>query len=304
MKVLQVVTSRRPFFECQLRALERRGIESEVIALPGNPGERSPVEYLQTYPRVLKNGFGDFDLVHANYGIITPLALAQPTRPVVLSLWGSDLMGKRGNLSQRFARYCDEVIVMSEEMERELSRDAHVIPHGIDLEQFKPIPDHEARRQVGWNTDEKHVLFPYDPDREVKNFPLAETVVERVRDTIDEPVNLQVLHGVDHDEVPLYMNAADALLLTSHREGAPNTVKEAMACNVPVVASDVGDVHDLLETVTPSAVCETETELVASLTEVLDRESRSNGRDIIRERGLSLEQMGEEIEAVYEQALE
>ncbi|MDJ1434185.1 glycosyltransferase family 4 protein [Halostagnicola sp. A-GB9-2] len=304
MKSLQVVTTRRPFFEEQVRALERHGVTNEIVALPGNPGERSPLEYLQAYPRVLKRGFGEFDVVHASYGVITPLALLQPSRPVVLTLWGSDLMGKYGDMSQRFACYCDEVIVMSEEMERLLSCDAHVVPHGVDLKRFSPASKTDACRQIGWKTDEKHILFPYDPERQVKNFPLAEKTVDRVRDVIEEPVNLQVLYGIDHEEVPLYMNAADVMLLTSNREGSPNTVKEAMACNLPVIATDVGDIWDLLENVSPSAACETNDELAQNLVETLRAEERSDGRNTIREMGLTLTQMGKEIKRVYEYALE
>jgi glycosyltransferase involved in cell wall biosynthesis len=101
--------------------------------------------------------------------------------------------------------------------------------------------------------------------------------------------------------MPSYLNAADALLLTSKREGSPNTVKEAMACNVPVVATDVGDVRQRLEGVTGSYVCQTDEELVEALACVLECEEESNGRDTIRD--LSVEGMGTEIKRIYETIL-
>ncbi|MDJ1434188.1 glycosyltransferase [Halostagnicola sp. A-GB9-2] len=79
--------------------------------------------------------------------------------------------------------------------------------------------------------------FPYDPSRTVKNHPLAEEVVDQVKEETSKSAELQVVYGVDHEDVPLYINAADALLLTSHREGFLNSVKEAMACNLPVVST-------------------------------------------------------------------
>jgi len=81
-------------------------------------------------------------------------------------------------------------------------------------------------------TGAKHVLFLYDPRREVKNYPLAERVVDRVNDEFTEQIELQVPFPIDHEMVPMYMNAADVLLMTSRREGSPNTIKEALACNL------------------------------------------------------------------------
>jgi len=112
---------------------------------------------------------------------------------------------------------------------------------------------------------------------------------------------LHAVTGVPHEEMPTHMNAADALLLTSKREGSPNSVKEAMACNLPVVATDVGDVADRLRDVTPSHVCRSDAELVDGLVDVLDRGVPSNGRAAIEPLGL--ERMAARIRDVYENAL-
>ena len=122
------------------------------------------------------------------------------------------------------------------------------------------------------------------------------------RERLDEPVELQFVSGVPHDRMPTYMNAADALLLTSDREGSPNSVKEAMACNLPVVSTDVGDVAQRLAGVCHSFVGRDETELVDFLVSVLDADVESNGREVIKE--LSIERMGEQLTAVYRNAIE
>lgn len=301
IKVLNIVTTQSSFFESQVRALERQGVECETISLPGTARERTPIEYLRTYPRVLSRSLDGFDVIHANYGTMAPFALFQPKRPIVLSLWGSDLMGDKSELSKFFGKYCDEVIVMSDEMEAKLPYEAHVIPHGVDLERFQPRPQEEARQTVGWETETKHVLFPYDPKRTVKNYPLAEQVVEDADRRMDRDIELHVLYGADHSEVPIYMNAADALILTSDREGSPNTVKEALACNLPIVATDVGDVSERISRVEPSNVCQNKSELVSSLVEVLRSGERSNGRENVHE--ISLDQMGTDIKNIYERAI-
>jgi glycosyltransferase involved in cell wall biosynthesis len=113
---------------------------------------------------------------------------------------------------------------------------------------------------------------------------------------------LRTISGVPHEEVPYYINAANALILTSRHEGSPNTVKEAMACNVPVVSTDVGDVRERLEGVTPSAVCTDEDELVEGLLMLLKADSRSNGREAVRE--VSWDRIGDRIIDIYHKVLE
>ena len=306
MKVLNLVSNRAEFYRQQVETLESMGVECTTLVVPGETGgnaERSVVEFLRLYPRALYESLGDYDLVHANFGLTAPHALALPRLPVVVSLWGTDLFGPYGRVSEACAAAADAVIVMSERMAAELDRPCRVIPHGVDTDQFRPRPRADARREVGWDADARQVLFPYSPAREVKNYPLAERVVGRAADRVDRRVELQTVTGVSHDRMSVYMNAADALVLTSEWEGSPNVVKEAMACNVPVVARDVGDVAERLADVSPSFACETTDELVDATAAVLAHGDRSNGREVVR-RELSLERMGERILDVYEGVLD
>jgi len=309
-RVLNLVTNdNAQFYRSQVAELQRRGVEVTTLAVPGDnhsesteagaDGSRSVFDYVRFYPSVLSRSFDDYDLLHANYGLTAPMAVAQPTLPVVLSLWGSDLMGKYGPLTRRLAPLCDEVIVMSDVMAEAYGGDCRIVPHGVDLDQFRPIGRDRARAEVGWPDDERIALFPYPPKRDVKSYPRARAIFDRVKERTDQPVTLKTATDIPHERMQFYLNAADVLMLTSRREGSPNTIKEAMACNLPVVATAVGDVRRRLASVEPTTVSDDDDELVAGLLEILERGDRSNGREYATEIGL--EQMGRQLLNVYKQ---
>ena len=309
MRVLNVVTSEEAtFFEYQISSLERQGIDCTTLSIPGRNWRddgtvetRSLWDYARIFPRVLRRSFDSYDLIHANSGLTAPLALAQPNLPVVLSLWGTDLFGPYGSVSKLCARRCDAVVVMSDEMAAELDRPCHVIPHGIDMERFAPRSRRTAQAELGWDHDTHHVLFPYPPGMEVKNLPRAKRVVAAANERLDTRIELQTVHGIPHEQIPVYLNASDALLMTSDSEGSPNAVKEALACNLPVISTDVGDVRERLDGVSPSVVCRTDEELTTALVNVLERGVRSNGRETVQH--LSVERMGQRLAGVYESVI-
>jgi len=305
LRVLNLVPNEASrFFTQQVTQLESTGVEQTTLSVPGTrdyadgtTDGRSLLDYVRFGLTASRESFGDYDLVHANYGLTAPPAVLQPNLPSVVSLWGTDLMGRYGWLSQRCARYADAVVVMSDEMATELDASCHVIPHGVDLERFQPADGASSRARLGWRNDARHVLFPYPPERGVKDFPRAERLVEASRRRLPDPVVLHTVSGVPHEDMPTYMNAGDALLLTSTREGSPNAVKEALACNLPVIATAVGDVRERLANVTPSTVSDSDDELVRGLVDVLESGTRSDGRAAAR--AVSVERSTARLREVY-----
>jgi teichuronic acid biosynthesis glycosyltransferase TuaC len=233
-------TAARPalgrFVHDQVEALRRiDGVEVELFAFP--PGLRS-------YPRAaftLRRRFGDerFDVVHAHFGLTAWPALALRGAPHVVTFHGTDLAHRRsGRLSRAVLRFVDLAATVSASLAREriagvgVRRRVAVLPCGVDLERFRPLPRTEARTQLGLDPDRPCLLFPADPARAEKRF-------ERAR-ALAGDVPLLTLGDVHPDEVPLWVNAANAVLVPSEREGFGLAALEALACDVPVLATPVG----------------------------------------------------------------
>lgn len=309
--VLHLVTAEEIFFKQQITTLENKGINCAVLEVPGAnqidgdmAEKRGMAEYLRYLPTVQRElRKREYDLVHANYGLTAPFAVTQRQLPVVLTLWGSDVIGFDGMVTKTFARWADAVTVRSEEMRQLIGLEtAHIIPSGIDLDVFRPIDQELARNRVGWEQNELHVLFPYSPKYERKNFPLACNVVNQAEEQLNRSINLQTVVGVDHTEMPYYLNAADALILTSTHEGSPNTIKEALACNIPIVSTDVGDVRARLEGVSLVGVGSSQDNLTEILVDVLQSGQRSNGRDAVEH--LSWDNIGDRFIDIYIELVE
>lgn len=301
MKVLHLVTYPRSFHDMQVRALEDAGIECTVLSVPGDLG-RTPVDYARFYASLLRAVRSEeYDVVHAQYGLMVPFALAQPVRPVVTTLWGSDVLSDIGwlvALTTRTAPCSDAVIAPSEQLSGAYPGDDVVIPFGVDTDMFRPIDRDAARERVGWPADERVVLFPYDPARPVKNYELAKDVIADV----DGPVMIRTLSGADYEEMPYYFNASDAVLITSSYEAGPMVVKEAAACNVPVVSTDVGFVSEVLDGVSNSAVSDDPAELVAALEAILASGARSDARETLDD-DIRLDRSAERVAGVYSEVL-
>jgi glycosyltransferase involved in cell wall biosynthesis len=181
-----------------------------------------------------------------------------------VSICGSDLLGdpQRSWKSRSFGRAtvwaskiaalrADAVIAKSRQLAARLpafvGRDRiYIIPNGVDLDRLQPLDTSACRRQLGWAEDEFHVLFTGSPESETKRLVDALNAVERLR-ARGIAAQLRIMREVPHDQVPVWLNAAHVMVLCSLHEGSPNIVKESLACECPVVSTDVGDVAERIE---------------------------------------------------------
>jgi len=240
------------FVRQQAEQLRRFGHTVDVINILGF---RSRLNYLKAALDVLRTTrTTPYDVVHAHYGLTALPAWFRLGAPLVMTLHGSDVLGSRFErlCSRLMSRVADAVIVVSEEMRRLIS--GIVIPCGVDLDLFRPFDRDEARARLGWPSDKYLILFPFDPRRRVKRHDLARAAVDRLTEE-GLAAELITVFGVDNREMPWHYSAADAMILCSDREGSPTSIKEAMACDLPVVATDVGDVREILRGVPGTRLC-------------------------------------------------
>ncbi|NMB55053.1 MAG: glycosyltransferase family 4 protein [Leptolinea sp.] len=250
--------------------------------------------YLKTGIRTFLLNFQKkrYDVVHAFYSLNGMLARGQFLSPLVVTLMGTDLLSKEHFYQQGgrdtligkiIIKVADEIIVQSEEMARVVppsEKVAHIIPMGINTDIFTLIPKDEARRRLNLPPDQKLILFPWHPARKEKQFPLLEKAVARLSPSYN--ARIMAIYGRPRQELADYMNACDVLVLASDYEGSPVAVREALACNLPVVSVPAGDVPSLLAKIEGCYLCNRDAEDMAEkITRVLEKGERVNSRPLI-----------------------
>ena len=267
------------------------------------------------------------DIVHAQWGSTTALIGLLATRnkgiPLIISFFGSDLIEIEGGpiikrlrskLAVAIGRFCShyaEVIIVKSAnlyalLAKAVKAKAYVLPNGVDILKFRVMPKVKARRLLSWGPNSSIIVFNPGgmPSSEiVKNLKLAEAVFSILK--AENNITLEKIRGVPHEMMPVYLNAADVLLVTSLHEGSPNIVKEAMACNLPVVTVKCGDVSERLENVYPSRVVTSyDPRSIANATmEILQYKKRSNGRKELRKQHLEIESVAEKLIKIYDAAV-
>lgn len=229
-------------------SIEKKGVSLDHYGLKG----RGIINYIKSILKLRKHLLNNnYDIIHSHYSLSGIAAsLASKNTPVVASLMGSDIAVNflwRYVIKYFYRFKWAKTIVKSEKMKTQLSlSEAVVIPNGVDFDKFCIIDKSTSRKIVNFKPNKQYVIFVADPERDEKNFSLAKAAVDLLADDNIELFVVFGENGVDHDLIPFYMNATDVLLLTSKREGSPNVIKEAMACNCPIVSTDVGDVRNVI----------------------------------------------------------
>ncbi len=302
-----------PFIDRQMESLKQAGLDVIPFSLQTN---KSRLNYVRMAPLIKKIIINEkISIVHAHFIYSAVPCIIYKKVPVVLSLMGDDVLGVVGKkfkdiiktlinrlLVLTLLRRCDAVIVKSNEMKKLVSHpNIHVIPNGIDFNIFAPMDMGLAKRNLHLCTDRSIILFAGDPENPRKNYDLALQVYKKVLNKYPN-VDLIPLKNISHSKVPFYLNAASCLLLTSFKEGSPNILKEALACNIPVVSVDVGDAAERLHDLEVCAVCDFDAYALAKpICRILENPGRPELRDKIRYLDNSL--IADKINKLYQTLL-
>jgi teichuronic acid biosynthesis glycosyltransferase TuaC len=237
---------RGSFVRDQVTGLRRAGVEVEHASFP--PGNRGRATALRGLRAALAER--RFDLVHAHFGLTGWCAKLAGASPLVVTFHGTDVRHPAtGIFTRRLVRRIALVAGASRALfAREAGRPAlplvsgrsAVLPCGADLERFRPLSRADARKRLGLDADGHYLLFPASPSRPVKRPDRARAVAERVG------AELLVAGEIDPAAMPDWVNAADAVLVTSDNEGFGLPAVEALACEVPVLSTPVGVAPALL----------------------------------------------------------
>lgn len=236
-----------PFIKSQGESLKEEGVSIDYFTIQGK-GIKGYLNNLKLLKKHLKSK--QYDLIHAHYGLIGVLCiLTFSGKPIVLSIMGDDAYGKIGIDGKRaFSSYmvifltqialffADAIIVKSKNILTWVpyKRKTTIVPNGVNFNVFKPTNEVLARNTI---------LFLADESNERKNFTLLKDALSIIN---DEKLFLLSPYPIKHHEFPMYLNKSSVFVLTSYIEGSPNVIKEAMACNIPIVSTDVGDVQEVI----------------------------------------------------------
>jgi len=307
------------FIEQQIKSLRQIGLEVDVFFIDRHRLGMRVYFFLASH-LLLKISKFKPDLIHVMYGGIMAERITHHIKniPVVVTFHGSDLLGEKlsGPVRQmiaglgvrcsgRAAKRARGIIVVSRVLLAALPREidqskVKVIPCGIDLDRFKPLDKNICRARLGWDANRFHVLFSGSRDP-VKRPGLARAAAENLcRCGINAEIHY--LRDISNAEVGAWLNASDVALLTSLHEGSPTIIKEALACNLPVVSVDVGDVAERLQGIEGCYIALPEPgDIATKLSWVYSGRRRVEGR--VSVRALSLECIARQLKETYEAIL-
>ena len=287
-----------PFVKEQAESLIEKGLSIDFFLIKG----KGLFGYLRNYYLLIKKiKYKKYDLIHAHYGLSGLLATFQLSVPVVITFHGSDVNMKKNYIFSRIAsRLSTNNIFVHQNLSKKLKiyRDPlNIIPCGFNKNLFFPIPKDKAREILNWKKNIHYIVFSSAFDNKIKNVRLAWSATSDLNNC-----KLIELKGYGKEKINLILNASDLLLVTSLSETGPIIVKEALACNCPIISTNVGDVQKLIRNVQNCYISDYNPEdIKKKINLVFSNNKRTNGEQAIK--NFNLENIAHKVINVYKTTL-
>jgi glycosyltransferase involved in cell wall biosynthesis len=300
------------FVKEQIESLNQLGLPTEVVFI--NAKADGKLAYF-TCVNKIKRLAPAFDLIHCHhsYAAYVALVAAKVKKPVVTSFL--NVLGGEGRFGfiekiiyKSVVSRSTAIIVKSDpNIQEKLPGKGHYLPNGVNLEFFKPESIESSCEKLNIQPH-KYILFVSGGDkyRKQKRYDIFKAVLEILNTKYNAGVKELCLVDAPRNLVPHYFNASVLHLLPSDFEGSPNSVKEALACNKPVVTTDVGNVASMIRDISGCYVSPSnDPQVLAELViKSLERENGVEGRDALIAQGLDMASVGKKVESIYSTILE
>lgn len=312
MKVLHITTNyptpEYPIFGIfvkeQVESLISAGVDCDVFYCDGKG--RGFWQYISYVPRLwMSVMFGGYDIIHCHHALSAILLYLTGTpffKKVVLSYQNDPSREWGDKWFRRFNKRFRAIIVKNHSEYLRYPKVTY-LPNGCNEVFFHPMDKGDCRRQLGWDDSKKYVIY-MDSNKGVrtqKRKDRFDAVIVLLKSIYGLDVETVVMRNVRRELVPVYLNAADLHIISSDFEGSPNSVKECMCCNVPVVSTDVGNVREMIGDIPGAYVVDsTPAALAEASYKVLSSSSPFNGRDAFLAKGYGMTEVAEEIKSLYE----
>ncbi|MBP7496471.1 MAG: glycosyltransferase [Bacteroidales bacterium] len=323
MKILQVTnafpTASMPvygiFIREQIESLKLIGMDSDIYFINGR--EKGKKEYLNAVFR-LKKLMNNYDLIHCHHFITAAIVLALKPKPKVIVSFLSDgikefinpdfpLFNKmvKENI-YKFIINKSSARIFKKAIPEFLLEDAFsfYLPNGVNTDIFKPVNKIKAKEYLGLNPNKTYLLYTslIDLNRREKRYDIFKETINLLKNKYKrQDIEELVMTEVERDKVPFYFNSAALHLLTSDFEGSPNTVKESLACNTPVVSTNVGNVREMLKGLNSCFVSDSNNpEALAELViKALNSTGKDNLRQVVLDKELDMNSVAVKLKDIY-----
>ena len=297
------------FVKEQVESLQRLGIDCDVFYCDGKG--RGFKQYITYLPKLWwKVASGRYDIIHCHHtlsAILLSLTGLTPFKKIVLS-YQNDPLNEWGDKVFRFFNTHFKAFIIKNNSDHYLAyKKVHYLPNGCNPDFFRPMNMQACRKELGWDSGKKYVIY-MDSNKGIRT--------QKRRDRFDETMEILrckyeydvvpvVMRNLRRELIPAYMNAADLHIISSDFEGSPNSVKECMCCNTPVVSTNVGNVEEMIGDIEGAYVVK---EFSAeALAEACDKVFRAtvpfNGRERFLAKGYDMETVAKKINNLYESIL-